>query len=162
MASGDDILKTANRLFSKIGNKVASTTRQVTGIGLGELRIVLDRTKLAPGDTLRGTVTLELTQPLDARKLTVGLRAGVRPADLANIGGLRIPGSPETPMFQAVQELAGTKTYDSAGFPFELVIPAHAHEIQTASGTVEWRVFARLDNPRGRDLDHAVEIVVEP
>lgn len=147
MATGDDILKGAGRLFGKIGDRVKQASKQVTGIGLGTIRIGLERTRFAPGDTITGKVTLALPEPVDGKQLVIGVRAGQR-----------APLEGRTTIYKFEQELGGARTYETGELAFELHLPAEAANVP--AGPVEWQVFTTLELPWSRNLDHAVDVVV--
>ena len=75
MTDPDDVLKKAGSFFTKLGSTMKSTAKQVTGIGRGNVRLELDVPKAAPGGTVKGRVLLELTEPTEAKRLVVTLRA---------------------------------------------------------------------------------------
>ena len=82
MADPDDVMKTARKLFSKLGDKmrgagsqIKQTAKQVTGIGRGDVKLELVQTRVAPGGTVRGRVVLALTEPTEAKRLVVTLQA---------------------------------------------------------------------------------------
>src|ERR1051325_5859935 len=93
MSDAEDLLKKAGGLFSKLGSQIKQTTKQVTGLGRGTVRLELDRTRVAPGDTLRGKVVLALPESIDAKRLVVSLRAHQRTVELEARNGVRTPGS---------------------------------------------------------------------
>src|SRR5580692_8428502 len=78
VADPDDLMKKAGGLFSKLGSTLRQTTKQVTGLGRGSLRVELDATKVAPGGVLRGRLVLALPEPISAKRLIVTLRARQR------------------------------------------------------------------------------------
>lgn len=182
MASGDDVLKTANRWFSKIGSTVKQAGKQVTGIGLGTARLALVRTKFAPGETIAGTVTLVLPEPIDGKRLVVGLRASQRTIEYTKVGGVRAANATRTTVFSFEHELAGLQSYASGEHRFELPIPADARDLRATPGTgggtlgsvartvasvvtptagpIEWQVWVTLEIPWSRNLDHAVDVIV--
>src|SRR5215203_4302637 len=82
MADPDDLIKNAGKFFSKLGGSlknagttIKETTKQVTGLGRGSVRVELDQTRVAPGGTLRGRVVLAFPEPVEAKRLVVTLRA---------------------------------------------------------------------------------------
>jgi hypothetical protein len=87
--SNDDLFEKAGGLFKKIGNTLKQTSKQVTGIGRGSVRLELDRTRVAPGDTLRGRVVLDLPEPVDAKRLVVTLAAHQRTVSFERLGAHR-------------------------------------------------------------------------
>ena len=180
MADADDLLKKAGGFFSKVGTTLKQTTKQVTGLGRGTVRVELDRTKLSPGDTLHGRVALALNEPVDAKRLVVILHAHQRTVELQNRDGQRasVPGRSE--IFRLEHELGGAQTYDTKTYTFDLVIPTDALEKQAQPGNhpiaeavrsvasvlrpqvapIEWSVSARLEIWWGRDLTHDVDISI--
>ena len=180
MANADDLLNKAGGFFSKLGSTLKQTTKQVTGIGRGSVRLELARTKIAPGDTLTGKLTLALPEPIAGNRLVVTLRAQQRTVEFQRRDGVRTPVSSRTTIFHFDQELGGAQQYDSRTIDFELVVPPDALDKQAAAGShpiadavrtvasvltpqagpVEWSVTARLEISWGKDLTHDVDIVV--
>jgi hypothetical protein len=182
MASGDDILKTANRLFSKVGSSVKQAGKQVTGIGLGTARLTLARTKLAPGEAVTGTVTLALPEPIAGKRLVVGLRASQRTVEYTKVGGIRSASTTKSTLYKFEHELGGAKDYASGEHAFELPVPPDALDLRAsagagggtigsvartvasvvapAAGPIEWQVWAVLEIPWSRNLEHTIDIVV--
>jgi len=180
MADAEDLIKKAGEMFGKLGATLTRTTKQVTCLGRGTVRLELERTRLAPGDTLRGKVTLELSEPVDAQALVVSLRAHQRTIELERRGGGRTPVSTRSEIFRFDRELGGAQRYDSRTVAFELVVPpdaldrqapAGSHPIADAvrsvaavlspqTGPVEWSVSARLAIAWGRDLAHEVDVTI--
>jgi len=182
MGTGDDILKGANRLFSRVGSSVKQAGKQVTGIGLGTARIALVRTKFVPGDAIVGTVTLALPEPIEGKRLVVGLRASQRTVEYTKIGGVRSASTTKSTIYRFEQELAGTKQYESGEVGFELQVPPDALDLRAKAGTgggtigdvartvasvvapaagpIEWQVWATLEIPWSRNLDHTVDVIV--
>ena len=180
MSDAEDLIKKASGLFSKIGSTLKQTTKQVTGIGRGTVRLELERTKVAPGDTLRGKVVLALPESVDAKALVVSLRAHQRTVEIQRRDGIRTPVSTRSEIFCFDQELGGAQAYDSRTVAFELVVPPDALDKQAAAGAhpiaeavrsvasvlspkagpVEWSVSVKLAIAWGRDLTHDVDIVV--
>src|SRR5262245_61316937 len=109
MSTGDELLKGAGRLFRKVGGTVVNAGKQVTGIGLGTVRLSLTRTRFAPGDTINGSVVLALPEPVDGKRLVVGVRAWQRAA--------------EQTVYKFERELGGAESYASGERAFELTVP---------------------------------------
>jgi hypothetical protein len=180
MADPEDMLEKASGLFSKLGATLTRTTKQVTGLGRGTVRVELERTKVAPGEALRGTVTLALSEPVDAVALVVSLRAHQRTIALPRRDGSRTAVSTRSEIYHLDRELGGAQAYASRTVGFELVVPPDAldkqappgsHPIADAvrsvaavlgpqAGPTEWSVSARLAIAWGRDLVHEVDIVI--
>jgi uncharacterized ubiquitin-like protein YukD len=180
MADADELLKKAGGLFTKLGTTLKQTTKQVTGLGRGTVRLELDRTRATAGEALRGRVTLALTEDVDAKALIVSLRAHQRTIELQRRDGQRISVSNRSEIFHFDQELGGAKRYTSGTQPFEIIVPPDALDKRAAPGShpvadairsvasvmgptagpVEWSVSVRLEIWWGRDLSHDVDIVV--
>jgi hypothetical protein len=182
MADADELLKKASGLFTKLGSTLKQTTKQVTGLGRGTVRLEIDRTRIAPGGALRGRVVLALPEPVDAKRLIVSLLAHQRTVELQHRNGQRTPIATRTEIFRFDHELGGAQAYGAQSYPFELVVPPDALHKQAApganpmadvirqvasvmaptSGPVEWSVAARLEIWWGRDLSHDVDIAIAP
>jgi hypothetical protein len=176
----DDLFEKAGGLFKKIGNTLKQTSKQVTGIGRGSVKLELDRTRVAPGDTLRGRVVLDLPEPVDAKRLVVTLAAHQRTVSFERIGARREPVAARSEVFHFDQELAGARAFERGTTSFELVVPpdaldkqapAGSHPIADAlrsvasvlspsAGPIEWSVVARLEVAWGRDLSATVDIAI--
>ncbi|HEY1814544.1 MAG TPA: hypothetical protein VGG74_19465 [Kofleriaceae bacterium] len=176
----DDLFEKAGGLFKKLGSTLKQTSKQVTGIGRGSVRLELDRTRVAPGETLRGRVVLDLPEAVEAKRLVVTLAAHQRTVSVERIGAKRTPVSARTEVFHFDLELAGARLFERGTTSFELVVPPDAldkqapvgsHPIADAvrsvasvlsptAGPIEWSVTARLDVPWGRDLSATVDIAI--
>jgi hypothetical protein len=197
MVDDDDIVRGANKLFKSVGSalkkaggvaaqagktageKVVKTGRQVVG-SRGTLAVSLDRERFAPGDEIRGKVTLAIDEPIEGTKLVVQLRATQRTVDYHRAGGVRTVGTSTALIFQFEKELGGARGYGSEELPFTLVVPRDAARAAAApagkvgavaravssvvaptTGPIEWRVQATLVISFGRDLAHGVDIIVD-
>ncbi len=134
MANADDLLDKAGGFFSKLGSTLKQTTKQVTGIGRGNVRLELARTKVAPGDTLAGKLTLALPEAIAGKRLVVTLRAQQRTVEFQRRDGVRTPVSSRTTIFHFDRELGGAQQYDSRTIDFELVVPPDALDKQAPAG----------------------------
>ena len=180
MSDAEDLLKKAGGLFSKLGTTLRDTGKQVTGLGRGTVRVEPDRTKAAPGDTLRGRVVLTLPEAVDASRLVVSLVASQRMIELRRQGRGTTPMSGRAEVFRIDSELGPARAYTGDTFAFELLVPfdaldkraaPNAHPIadavrsvasvlQPSEGPIEWAVVAELQISWGRNLDHEVAVVV--
>ena len=188
MASDDEILKAANRFFSKVGSAVRQAGdaakragQQVTGVGRGSVQVAIERTRHAPGDDIRGKVTLALTEPVEAKRLIVTLRATQRTVDYGRSGPVRTVNTTKATVYEQTQELGGARSYHDETLAFTLPIPRDAGDrkppapagrlgdvaravssvVAPTTGPIEWRVTASLVIPWGRDLEHTVDLVVD-
>jgi hypothetical protein len=191
MADADDVIKNAGRFFSKLGStlketaKTAGTTikhtsKQVTGLGRGDVKLQLDQTKVAPGGTLRGRVVLALSEPVEAKRLVVTLRARQKVVTFTKNSTGRTVGTSHAEVFHFDQELGSAKSYESSTVDFELHVPPDALDLRPSAGEnpiadavrsvasalspsagpIEWQVIGRLEIAWGRDLSSDVDIVV--
>ncbi len=189
MSTEDDLKKAAGRLFSKLGSAARDAgkaarrgAQQVTGVGRGTVRVACERTRYAPGDDIKGTVTLALGEPVDAKKLIVHVKATQRAVDFQRVGTVRNLGASTATIYEQTQELDGTRRYESGEHAFVLPLPRDAiagkaaapggkigdvaravsSVIAPTTGPVQWKLTATLVIPWGRDLEHAIDLVVDP
>lgn len=181
MTDPDDVLKKAGSFFSKLGSTMKSTAKQVTGIGRGDVRLELDVPKAAPGGSVKGRVVLELTEPTEAKRLLVTLRARQKVMTVSTSSSGRSVGTQHRDVYAFELELGAARKYESTSVPFELTVPPDALDLrpQTSAGNpladavrtvasalspqtgpIEWEVIATLDIPWGRNLTSSVDIVV--
>ena len=191
MADSDELLKNAGKFFSKLGGQlketaktagtqIKHTTKQVTGLGRGGVRLELDQTKAAPGGTIHGRVVLALTEAVEAKRLVVTLRARQKMVTVRRGDGGRSVGTSHADVYELDLVLGSAKTYDSQTLPFELTIPPDAMDMKASQpatplgevvrtvasavsptmGPIEWQVIATLEIAWGRNLSNEVDIVV--
>jgi hypothetical protein len=191
MADADELLKKAGGFFSKLGKQaketavvagtqIKQTAKQVTGLGRGTVKLELDQTRAPAGGTIHGRVVLALTEPVEARRLVVTLRARQKLVTLKRGDGGRSVGASHVDVYQFDLELGGAKTYESETLPFELTVPPDALDLRPgapstplgevartiasavspSAGPIEWQVGATLEIPWGRNLTSEVDIVV--
>ena len=180
MADPDELLKKAGGFFSKLGGSIKQTTKHVTGIGRGSIKLEIEQTRVAPGGTVRGRVVLALPEAVDAKRLVVTLRARQKVMNVHRSSSGRSISTSHADVYEHDRELGGTRAYESTTIEFELAVPpdaldmrpsAGAHPIADAvravasalspsAGPIEWQVIARLAIPWGRDLGDDIDIVV--
>lgn len=202
MADADELLKKAGGFFSKLGKQaketaqvagkqigqtavvagkqIQHTAKQVTGLGRGTVRLELDQTKAAPGGAIHGRVVLALSEPVDARKLVVTLRARQKLVSVKRNDSGRSVGTSHADVYAFNLELGGAQTYTTDTLAFELTVPPDALDLRPgapssplgevartiasavspSAGPIEWQVVATLEIPWGRNLTHDVDIVV--
>jgi hypothetical protein len=162
------------------GAQIKQTAKQVTGLGRGSVKLELDQTKAAPGSTINGRLVLALTEPVEAKRLVVSLRAHQKMVSVRRNNGNRTVGTQHAAVYSFDLELGGATTYQSETLAFELTIPPDALELKASSpqtplgdvvrtvasvvsptaGPIEWQVIGTLEIPWGRNLSHDVDIVV--
>ncbi len=187
MSDADDALRSAGRFFTGLGGKLKQaggtlkhTSKQVTGLGRGGVSLELDKLRVAPGATLQGRVVLRITEPVDAKRLVVTLRARQKVVSITKHGNNRSVGSSHAEVYQFEQELSGAKLYEATTVSFELTIPPDALDLRPSAGSspladavrvvasaltpsagpIEWQVLAALEISWGRDLTTEMDIVV--
>ena len=154
--------------------------------GPEKIVVSLEKYDYKPGETIKGSIKLQLKKPLNARKLEVGLIG----RKIEQQSGIRIgmsPGSPKTGYQKSTQystvydfqmPLCGEQEYLEGVFPFEIKIPdsilqdnaasagnvaAAVNVLRTLGGVssrVEWIVVARLDLPMKLDVSASQKIVL--
>lgn len=193
MADPDDVIKNAGRFFSKLGGQlkdaakvagtqIKQTSKQVTGLGRGTVKVELDQTKAAPGGTLRGRVVLALSEPVEAKRLVVTLRARQKVMTISKTQSGKTVGTSHAEVYQFDAELGGAQIYESGTHAFELTVPPDALDLTAkpsgganpiadavrtvasalspSAGPIEWQVIGKLEISWGRDLTSDVDIVV--
>jgi len=190
MSDADDVIKNAGRFFNKLGGvlketgktvgaQIKQTSKQVTGLGRGSVKLELDQTRLTPGGVIKGRLVLALSEPVEAKRLVVSLRARQRHVAIQR-GGSGGVGASHTDVYQRDKELGPSQIYDARTVEFELDVPPDALELRPSAGSnpvadafrtvasalsptagpIEWQVTGRLDIAWGRDLTSEVDIIV--
>src|SRR4030095_12097326 len=118
---------TVKSAAEQVGSTVKQGAKQVTGIGLGELRIALDKTRASPGENETG----KPPRVIHAKRRVVGLRASQRTVDYSRVGGVRTVTSGTATLYRFEQELGGHLRYETGEHPFELFVPPHALALAT-------------------------------
>src|SRR5688572_19919998 len=113
MADADDVIKNASKFFSKLGGTIKQTTKTVTGLGRGSVKLELDQTRVAPGGTLKGRIVLALSEPVDAKRLVVTLRARQRHLTIGRTSSSRGVSSSHSDVYQFDVQLGDAKRYES-------------------------------------------------
>ncbi|HLL23774.1 MAG TPA: hypothetical protein VK427_16660 [Kofleriaceae bacterium] len=189
MADSDELIKNAGRFFKKLGGQIkdtaqvasaqlAKTTKQVTGLGRGTVKLELEHTRIPPGGSVTGRVVLILDEPIEAKRVLVMLRA--RQKHLTIPAGTKIVTASHADVYEHVEQLSGPTTYQHEGFAFSLTVPADAHELAPKAAAtplgevarsiatavsptpapIEWEVVAELDVAWGRNLTSSVAITI--
>src|SRR5437870_11373804 len=108
----DDLFKKAGGFFGKLGGSIKQTTKQVTGLGRGSIKLELDGTKFAPGATVRGRVVLALSEPVRAKQLVARLyaRQKVMTVHRSSSGGS--VGASHSDVYEHEGELVGERAFE--------------------------------------------------
>ena len=149
--------------------------------GPDKITMMLDKYNFAPGDTIKGTITLNLKKPTKARKMEVSFigqrkekyrdRKGTTHYKTTNVFNFTMPLGPE-------------KEYQKESFPFEIKIPNDLLQQTRAPNTpqldgalgkavavgsvlagqryypIEWLVYANLDVPMKLDINKSQKIML--
>lgn len=162
------------------GAQIKQTAKQVTGMGRGTVKLELDQTKAPPGGAINGRLVLALTEPVEAKRLVVTLRARQKMVTVRRDSSGRSVGTQHADVYSFDQELGGATTYQSETLAFELTIPPDAYELKAqqpstplgeiartvasavspTAGPIEWQVIGTLEISWGRNLTSEVDIVV--
>ena len=94
------------------GTQIKQTAKQVTGLGRGSVKLELDQTKTAPGGTIQGRVVLALSEPVEAKRLVVTLRARQKMVTVKRDDGGRSVGTSHADVYEFELELGGAKKYE--------------------------------------------------
>lgn len=187
----DELIDKAGKFLRKLGgqikdtaqvagSKIEKTAKQVTGLGRGTVKLELDHTKAAPGGTLPGRVVLALTEPVEAKRLVVRLRARQKHLTVKRDASGKTVGTSHADVYEFTQELGAATTYQNEAYAFELTVPGDALDLKAQPpqspigevvrtiasavspqlGPVEWQVLAELEIAWGRNLSCEVDIVV--
>ena len=191
MADSDEVLKNAGKFLRKLGgqikdtaqgagSQIKQTAKQVTGLGRGSVKVELDQVKAGPGGTFVGRVVLALTEPVDAKRLVVTLRARQKHLTVKRDASGKSIGTSHSDVYQFDRELGSAKTYNSETIAFELTVPPDALDMKASApstplgevvrtvasavsptaGPIEWQVTAELEISWGRNLSSEVDVIV--
>lgn len=111
------------------------------------IRLALDELRCAPGDAVRGTVTI--TETLGPRRVYAAIRMVERTRDLA------VPTAEAT-----ISALADGQLVAGSEYPFEIVLPSDAlPSVRSSNGRIGWEAVAWIDQ-QGGDSKDSVEFEV--
>jgi hypothetical protein len=182
--ASDDLLGKANKLFSKLGSGMRKAAKATTGLGLGDLRIELAQgaAVAVAGGELRGTLKLALSEPSEAKRLMVGLRATQKSVSYGKgPSGIRTATANTVELYRFDAEVGGARRYHQDSVAFVLPVPPDAldHGIKhpdgklgdvaravsavagNATSPVQWQVVAWLDIPWSQNVKASTDIVVK-
>lgn len=152
--------------------------------GPDKLVLNLEKYNYTPGETIKGTIKLNLKKPVQARKLEVafiGRRIDKQSsASLAGMatGSRHHSSTNYTTVFDFKMPVAGEKEYQNDEYPFEIKIPSDILRsnptlqgklgqaatairiIAGASSRIDWFVKAELDVPMKLDINKSQKIIL--
>ncbi len=145
------------------------------GIGVGRLTLELDAVDFVLGDTIRGLAKLELSEPLEAKRLVVGVEASQRVVSTSQ----NSVGYHRDKVWRFEKQLKGEGTFSKLKSRFTLKLPEELRSSgQVPAGVLgdmaqvlsfftptkrfplEWSVFAFLDRPWKVNVKAKVPITV--
>ena len=153
--------------------------RKVAGINVGTITLTPGRSIYSLGDTILGTIELDLTEPIPARRLVVALEATRKrmTAQRRSDGRVSPVQKTETLVDHKV-EVAGEQTFHSGQHRFEIHVPTTIEAKVDVGGTlgdvinaaqavrsmtsspVRWKLKAYLDIPWKRNLSKDIDLSV--
>jgi len=150
----------------------------------GKINISIQKTIYAPGDIISGNVSLTVKKPVNARELSVSL-IGERKSTSVSFGQTTSSNTQIIRVYDFKQQLDAEKEYTQGGeYPFEIKIPADilgskpqmpdlegpaaqgikiVEEFAQMAGAfrpVQWYLLAKLDIPKGLDINKKVDISI--
>ena len=140
--------------------------------GIGGIELKLEKYEFAPGEAIKGHVSLKLKKPIKARKVKIALLGLQETHQLRSGPG---PRRESNYIFNFEKPLDGEKEYLQGEYDFELKIPANVLEgpygssaLATVAKTAQflggaltniiWFVEASLDIPMGLDVRKKIQI----
>jgi hypothetical protein len=159
--------------------QAADEARKVAGIGVGSITIEPTRSSYELGDAIRGTVKLQLTEPVPAKRLVVALRA-TRKRYVLQRGsdGRTAPVQRSETLVEHEVELGGERTYESGTAQFTIHIPDRIDAKVDVNGVIgdalraaqtlrsmtespiHWTLTAVLDIPWKRNLSKQIDVSI--
>ena len=156
--------------------QAADDARKVAGIGVGEIAIKTNGPAYR-GETLRGTVTLTLPEPIDAKRLVLALRAKRTRIPVENLRNEQATPLQFEDVFDIAVDVAGEQTFQSGSYFFAIDVPDEVPEEEVGGligdalkaaralkamtqTELRWRLVAWLEIPWKRNLKKEVAIAV--
>ena len=150
---------------------ILKTLGSIVGIGVGSLDLMLIKHAFQPGETVHGRLVLNLEEPVEAKRLVVGVHA-TEERWTTNTQGQR---ERETrPRYRVERQRAGKGICRGGGYDFQLPLPG-APDAQRPDGILadvvrlvaavarpqlDWRVYAFLDIPWKANVKAGADITV--
>ena len=146
--------------------------------GPEKIVLTLEKYDYKPGETIKGTVKLQLNKPMNAHKLDVGFIGRKIQQQSSIRGGSYHKSTGYSTVYDFHIPLGGEQEYLEGVFPFEIKIPTNILEVESplqgnvatavnvlktlsgVSSRVEWIVVARLDLPLKLDVSASQKIVL--
>ena len=150
------------------------------GFSKGDLHLTLNKRQFSPGETVEGTVRLELNKAIEATALRVRLYATKRTKTRRTSDSGTKTSSRSEIFYDFTIDLDGEREYlpsETNEYPFQITIPKHLESqglpdnmlgdlvkvmqfFSQSSIRIEWNVKAFLDIPWSIDISETVDINV--
>jgi hypothetical protein len=146
--------------------------------GPEKIVLTLEKYDYKPGETIKGTVKLQLNKPMNAQKLNVGFIGRKIQQQSSYRSGNYQKSTEKSTIYDFHIPLGGEQEYKEGVFPFEIKIPENILQedsslhgnmaaavnvlkvISGVSSRIEWMVVARLDLPLKLDISASQKIVL--
>ncbi len=156
--------------------KVAADAGKVAGIGVGDIAITVAGPAYMGGE-IRGTIALQLPEPVAAERLSIALRARRARIPIENLRKRNATPLQTEDVFDFAVDVDGDRTYETGEHTFAIDIPedppepevpgflgdalkaARAFQSMTQS-ELRWRLVATLHLPWKRNLTKTIDVVV--
>jgi hypothetical protein len=147
----------------------------IVGIGVGSLELLLIKHAFQPGEVIHGRLELKLEEPVDAKRLVIGVHATEeRERWTTDSRGQQIRERETRTRYRVERQLAGKGLYRGGGYDFHLPLPGTSSEplpgflgdvarlvAAVTRPQLDWRVYAFLDIPWKANLRAGSDISVE-
>lgn len=144
------------------------------GFGKGKIDLKLEKLNFKPGETIKGTVSLELKEPIQARGLKVLFYGIAKQSQtgFSSSGGVKHRSNTKK-IHNFEMTLDGEKEYKQGEYNFKIAIPQNAvpkmpsgalggmvqaAQFLGAVPNIKWFVEAKLDIPKGFDVRKKIQI----
>lgn len=146
--------------------------------GPEKIVLTLEKYEYKPGETIRGTVKLQLKKPMNAQRLDIGFIGRKIQQQSGYRSGSYQKSTEKSTVYDFHIPLSGDQEYKDGLFPFEIKIPENILQeesslqgnmatavnmlkaISGVSSRVEWMVVARLDLPMKVDISASQKIIL--
>lgn len=153
--------------------------------GPDKITLNLEKYNYTPGETIKGTIKLNLKKPTLARKLEIAFigrridrKSSASVIGTASGGRHHHSSTTYTTVYEFKMPVAGEKEYQKEEYPFEIKIPSDILQnnptlegklgqaatalrmLAGVSSRIEWFVKAQLDVPRKLDIKKSQKIIL--
>jgi hypothetical protein len=162
----------------------------IVGIGVGSIELMLVKHAFRPGETVHGRLLLKLEEPVEAKRLVIGVHATEeRERWTTDARGQKVRERETRTRYRVERQLEGKRSFRGDAWDFHLPLPGPkpsagpdfrwspgATELPAPEGflgdvvrlvaavarpQLDWRVYAFLDIPWKTNLKAGADITVE-